>query len=97
MSINYKSGMLLGCPAYMIQMKYEDIESLLDRIDNMGLSTMCPWYDAEPSEYLVGFPIEGVDSENLNEKWLAEIKIKAARFMGLTGVRPHLLSSMNVT
>lgn len=96
MGIDINGSMMVGCPAENLVYDDKDGEyELYDYIEDTGLDTLSPWYDASTDECFCGFEIPDVDIEDIDE-WVKEVKKKAKEFKELTGCESTLVGMQDV-
>ena len=96
MGIDISGGMMVGSPARDVS--YDDQEGeyeFNEFLEDNNLDYMSPWYDADPSEYFVGYPVRQIVIDNI-DVWLDDVKRKAKEFEEVTGAKAILYGGPNV-
>lgn len=99
MGMSISGGMIVGC--YMSDLPEEvfvDYEDSCDWAESNDLDYFSPWYDAESSEWFVGYRINSVEIEDefIFMDWVTSVSEKAENFKNLTGVTATLKGMQNI-
>lgn len=96
MSIDISGGMILGAPIKGIKLFKDSDIDVGDWLYEHKMEHMSPYYDCEREYWIIGFGIEDVLVEDMDQKWLDNIKSQAEKFEKLTGVKAKLIGMQNV-
>lgn len=98
MGIDYDGGMIVG--NYYDKIDYDRIPDDLDDdyewLEDQGMSYMSPYYDCLRSECIIGFKIDDIDVNEMNEEWFNMIKEKAKKFKDITGIDAKLIGTQDI-
>jgi len=101
MRMNIKGGMIIGGLAAEIEVlvptEVEDNISLDEYMEDNGLDRMDLHYDCGDDSRYYGFRINDILVSDINGDWLDKIKVKAAEFEDLTGLKAKLIGCQDVT
>jgi hypothetical protein len=88
MGVEYKAKLLVGLP-------YEKLEEFLDGKDpeDFGLDYASPYYDSDPSEWIVGVEVASTEDFSWCEVDVHEHKKAFEKFKEITGLVGELILS----
>lgn len=95
MSVDVEGKMLLGYKYSETKVDTGE-DSLGDWVYENKLEYASPWYDASPDNWIIGFLVEDVSIDEMDEEWINVLKKKAEQFEKLAGVKPKLMGVCNV-
>jgi len=96
MGIDYDGGMIVGELGMELE-KPEDFDGeLYEWVEEVGLDRMSQWYDSDIDYNYVGFRVDNVVVDDIDE-WLRDVRKKAKEFYRLTGVPARLIGTQNIT
>jgi len=97
MGIDISGNMVVGAPVEKIKkLPCEDIYELGDWVDDNDMISTSPWFDCGPENWTIGFEIKDVPVDKMDDKWMTDIKAKAAKFEALTGTKAKLMGMASV-
>lgn len=104
MGIDIGSALVVGLPyeelyeVYLEQCSDEDV-NFYDWVYGKDMSSFSPYYDADRKDCLFGFKIAGVDYtyDEVEEDYVSSINTYSDIFYKLTGLKPKLYVTANVT
>jgi hypothetical protein len=112
MGIYYGGGMLVGCHGSKFSLSESCPKEYLgdlhpdksvgdlynsELLDILGMSRYAEYYCAEIDSSHVGFPVEGVPIDSVEfEGWLINVKVLAAKFEAITGVKARLIGCQKI-
>jgi hypothetical protein len=97
MGIDTEGKMVIGEDVEKIKFPVViDLDDLGDWAYKHKMETLSPWYDCAPEYWTIGFEVKDVPVAKMNDKWMADIKAKAAKFEELTGTKARLIGMQNV-
>lgn len=94
MGISIDGYMMVG--NFGENIKVPEGEELSEWYYDNDLDSCSPYYDSSPEEWIIGFRIENIPVEEMDEKWLEKIKETGKRFTELTGARAILFGAQDV-
>ena len=96
MSIDISGGMIIGASIKDTKFFKDSDIDVGDWLYEHKMKYMSPYYDSTQEEWIIGFKIEDVLVEDMDQKWLDNIKSQAEKFEKLTGVKAKLIGMQNV-
>ena len=97
MGIDYDGNMIVGEKVSKCSFP-DDMDEceILDWINDNDMWDMSPWFDCDLDERTIGFKVDNIPVEEMNEIWLNGIREKANKFEELTGVKARLIGMQNI-
>ena len=94
MGIDYDGGMIVG--ARGVDIDQSNIESMGEWADENGLVVMSTYYDADSDDCYYGFSIDDILISKIDDKWVKDLKDKAAKFEDLAKAPAMLIGTQNI-
>jgi len=95
MSIDYDGGMVVGAHVELIKVPEEE-DSVYDwLVEDHEMDSMWQYYDDEDN-VIFGFTIPDIPVSQIDEKWLTNLRDKAAEFEKITGVPAKLIGTQDI-
>ena len=98
MGIDYSGRMVVGevLEETKIYQKENDVECWYDWHDENGMEMCAPYFDADVEYCTVGFEIDDIPVDDIDEVWLKDIRDKAKKFEELTGTKARLIGTQDI-
>ena len=75
----------------------DDFDEIRDWMEENDLERFAQHYDADDNYCYMGFPIEDIAVEDMNEEWVTKIKLLVAKFQALTKNKAYLIGTQDIT
>jgi hypothetical protein len=96
MGFDYSGGMIVGNSGDQIIIPEEFESDPCDWVEQNGMVIMNLYYDADMENSIVGFTVDDIKVEYIDDKWLENIRGLAKKFETLTGVNASLIGTQNI-
>jgi hypothetical protein len=96
MGIDIEGGMLIGAHGSKIIIPEEYEDEWYEFLEDHDWVSYSEHYDAGFEYSYIGYPIDDILVDEIDDKWLEKIRVLAAEFEKITGVKAYLIGTQNV-
>ena len=96
MGIDYSGGMIIGCKGNEVSEPDDYEDGFVEWLEENDMTYMSLYYDADKENQYVGFLVQDVSANEIEGKWLDNVKKLAIRFKELTGQDASLIGTQDI-